>query len=337
MKQIKLTALLLLMVLGNKAQLVVSDFETFSLSPGSYFQDTTNAPFSTLNAAFRHHNSKFGNIWYWTGGFAYTNVSDSSNGTFTNLYGVKALKGYNGSNNFVIAQDRGVIQLASAQNTVDGFYVTNTTFAYKMILLGDTANGFSRKFGDTTGTGSGTTIAQGGYPDFFKITIKGFKNGQMSSDSVEFYLADYRFQNNTLDYVIDTWQWVNTTSLGEVDSLKFWMYSSDVGQFGINTPLFFALDNFTTKGFVAGLGEDNVFASIKVYPVPFHDQLSIFINSKLASNSQLQLNDLQGRCVVLAELQFGENTLDLSELKTGVYLLQMNNGERVKHLKIVKE
>lgn len=337
MKKNHLLSLMLLCALNSSAQLFVSDFETFTLSPNSYYEDTTSAPFSTQNASFQHRYSKFGASWYWTGGFAYTNVNDSANGSYLNLYGVKAYKGYNASSKFVVGQDRSVIQLASVQNTVDGFYVTNTTYAYKMILLGDTANGISRKFGDTTGTGSGTTIAQGAYPDYFKLTVKGYNNGQISSDSVVFYLADYRFQNNALDYIVDTWQWVNTSSLGEVDSLKFWMYSSDVGQFGINTPLFFALDNFTSKGLIIGVDEIGGIEGLVVYPLPFQDQITVSAAENFSSGTKLNIIDLQGKHIFSSELNASKTTFDLSNLPSGLYLLEILNAENTKRVKLIKE
>jgi hypothetical protein len=337
MKKNHFLSLMIICALNSSAQLLVSDFETFTLSPNSFYKDTNNVPFNTQNASFQHQYSKFGNSWYWTGGFAYTNVNDSANGNYMNLYGVKALKGYNASSKFAVGQDRSVIQLASTQNTVDGFYVTNTTYAYKMILLGDTANAISRKFGDTTGTGSGTTIAQGAYPDYFKLTVKGYNNGQMGTDSVEFYLADYRFQNNALDYVVDTWQWVNTSSLGEVDSLKFWMYSTDIGQFGINTPLFFAIDNFTTKGLIIGVDETYSEDGLKVYPLPFHDQITLSFGNTFSMGTTLRIMDLQGKQMFSSALRLSETTFDLSDLPPGFYVFELLNGQTSKRIKVLKD
>lgn len=336
MKKIHLLNVLFLFALNCGAQLFVSDFESFTLSPNSYYMDTTSLPFSTQNATFQHRCVKFGTSWFWTGGFAYTNVNDSANGTFTNLYGVKAYKGYNASAKFVVGQDGGVIQLASQQNTVDGFYVTNTTYAYKMMLLGDTANGFSRKFGDTTGTGSGTTIAQGAYPDFFKLTVKGYHNGVLGSDSVVFYLADFRSQNNALDYIVDTWQWVNTASLGEVDSLKFWMYSSDVGQFGVNTPLFFALDNFTSNGVILGIEHHEAFEQVKVYPLPFHNVITLDLAEDFTAGASLNVTNLQGQRIYTIHLDSAITTLDLVDLPNGYYLLELITDKGNKRLKILK-
>ena len=54
---------------------------------------------------------------------------------------------------------------------------------------------FAKKFGGTTGND----------PDFFKVTVKGYKGGVLTTDSVPFYLADFRFANNALDYIVDSW------------------------------------------------------------------------------------------------------------------------------------
>ncbi|MBK7817377.1 MAG: DUF4465 domain-containing protein [Sphingobacteriaceae bacterium] len=251
---------------------VTIDFETFTLSPNTAYSNTNSVAFSTSSVSFQYQwHTSFN---YWSGGFSYTNKYDSAAivTSTPGLYGVKPFKGYNNSNTYVIAQDKGIVNLSAPSTTVDGFYITNSTYAYKAIRHGDS---FARKFGDTTGTGSGTTIAQGSYPDFFKVTVKGYKNGSLKTDSVPFYLADYRFSNNAQDYVISNWQWVNTTILGDVDSIKFYIYTSDNGSFGPNTPLFFGIDNFTVKYSTAGIGELNSVSKAKLYPNPIINDLII--------------------------------------------------------------
>jgi hypothetical protein len=81
----------------------------------------------------------------------------------------------------------------------------------------------------------------GNEEDFFKLEIQGFR-GTVATGSVDFFLADYRFADNTQDYLVDQWARVNLSSLGAVDSLKFALSSSDLGQFGMNTPAYFAMD-----------------------------------------------------------------------------------------------
>jgi hypothetical protein len=309
------------------SQTLTADFESFTLAPNSAYSPTTSTPFQTNNASFEYSwDTSFGG--YWSGGFSYTNKYDSITQSYSNLYGVRALKGYTNSAIYVVGQDGGKIKLTAPQSTVAGFYVTNTTYVWKTIAKGDQ---FARKFGDTTGTGSGTTIPQGSYPDFFKLVVRGYDNGALKSDSVVFLLADYTFTNNTQDYIVNTWQYVNTTSLGEVDSLLFVMRSSDVGQFGINTPLFFAIDNFSTLvPNSVGIYENHSVTDVVIFPNPFQSHLKIrsaFLGKSLVS-------DISGKVVYEQELKQDETILDLTSLTSGIYFLEINteNGRTVKKL-----
>ncbi|MEO6304492.1 MAG: DUF4465 domain-containing protein [Bacteroidia bacterium] len=323
---------LALSVFTLKAQNSVADFETFTLAPNSAYSSTTSVPFQTPDVSFQYHWST--SFSYWSGGFAYTNKHDSATASaVTNLYGVKPLLGYNNSNNFVVGQDQGVINLSAPTNTVDGFYITNTTVAYKAVKNGSQ---FSRKFGDTTGTGSGTTIAQGSYPDWFKVTVKGYKNGVLKPDSVPFYLADYRFANNSQDYIVNTWQWLNTSTLGDVDSLKFFMYSSDAGQFGINTPLFFGIDNFTTTYFPVGLAENSNKVEAQIYPNPFNALLNIHMQLN-AEPASATVTDVTGKIVYSTSISEMNTTLDLSSLQTGIYFLEIASGNNRSVKKLIKD
>ncbi len=62
---------------------------------------------------------------------------------------------------------------------------------------------------------------------------------------LEVYLADYRFADSQQDFIRDDWLLLDLRSLGTIRSLRFDIESSDVGNFGINTPTYFALDNIT--------------------------------------------------------------------------------------------
>jgi hypothetical protein len=307
---------------------IMTDFETFTLSPNSAYSPTTSTPFQTTNAIFDYKYAG-----YWSAGFAYTNKKDSVNGTFTNLYGVRAYNGYAGSDNYVACQDRGRITLTVPQSTVAGFYITNTTYAFKSIKSGDS---FARRFGDTTGTGSGTTIPQGSYPDYFKVIVKGYKNGVLKNDSVTFMLADYTFTNNAQDFVLDTWQFVNTAIIGEVDSIKFFMRSTDMASWGMNTPGFFAMDNFTViqPTYVSITKNKGAFA-LEVAPNPFANSLNIRHFS--SENVQVRVSDISGKIVYETELTTGEARIDLGGLQSGVYFLNLSSGKQVSVKKIIKE
>ncbi len=329
-KQVLTTAALMCaFTIHTHAQTFTETFESLSLPANSFYKDTTGADWQTTNAIFRYNWDNTYN--YWSEGMAYTNVNDSTNGNYTNLYGCIAYKGYNNSNYYVTGQNFSTIVLKSPYQIVDGFYITNTTYAAKVMKYG---NMFSRAFGDTTGTGC--NCPQGSYPDWFKVTIKGYKNGSMLNDSVEFYLADYRFSNNSLDYIVWNWQWVDCSSLGTVDSIQFFMYSSDVGPYGINTPTYFSIDNFTTSG-TAGIHSLSDLNS-RVFPNPVKDKLSIQVSQK--GNYKVQLFNMLGQAIAAYEFDSTTNApmiLNFEQYEKGSYLMLIeNNNSTEKHL-IIKQ
>ena len=116
----------------------------------------------------------------------------------------------------------------AAPTLLNSAYFTNTTYAALSMQNGD---GFAKKFGGLTGDD----------PDYFKLTITGF-NGATMTGSVDFFLADFRFANNSQDYIVTDWTSVSLSGLGAVTRLGFEVASSDVGQWGMNTPAYFAMD-----------------------------------------------------------------------------------------------
>lgn len=310
------------------AQTITETFESFTLTANSAYSNTLSVPFSNSQASFEHYwDNTFD---FWSGGFVYTNIKDSITGTFSNLYGVRAYKGYNNSDIYVVGQDEAIVRLAQAQTTVNGFYITNTTYAYKSMAKGDA---FSRKFGDTTGTGSGTTIPQGSYPDFFKLIVKGYLNGVLKNDSITVMLADYTFTNNAQDYILNSWQFVNTSSMGAVDSIQFVMRSSDVGDFGINTPLFFAIDNFETSAPVTtGITEKQAAPSLNLFPNPTSGRLNLRTTTR---DAKLLIVDLSGRPVYEAVIS-GNTELNLETLPAGMYFVKLQEGNNTTTTRILK-
>ena len=118
------------------------------------------------------------------------------------------------------------LDTSNTNDQISGIYVTNTTYAHNSMRDGDQ---FSKKF---------TNADQ----DYYKrLTLV---HGT-DVDSVGFFLADFTHSDSTQDYILNDWQYIDLTPLGFVDSIKFSLYSSDNGTFGMNTPAFFALDNIT--------------------------------------------------------------------------------------------
>lgn len=119
--------------------------------------------------------------------------------------------------------------------SVTSMLVANSTYTALSMLEGDA---FSKKFGGNSGTEE----------DFFRLTAYGVDvQGELLADVVELYLADYRFADNSQDYVVDTWVPLDLSPLTAAKRLYFNLDSTDVGIFGMATPGYFAIDNIVLK------------------------------------------------------------------------------------------
>ncbi|MBR1922750.1 MAG: DUF4465 domain-containing protein [Paludibacteraceae bacterium] len=114
---------------------------------------------------------------------------------------------------------------STTPQTISGFYITNTVYTLDAILHGDYANG---------------AFAQG---DYMTVTAKGY-NGSNNTGEAVFYLADYRSTNAAEHYAVDTWEWFDLSSLGEVTRVEFEIFTTKSDTYGFTTPTYFALDNF---------------------------------------------------------------------------------------------
>lgn len=177
------------------------------------------------------YNPAFGS---WSGWSA-SNVTDTTTAGFSNQFAAFAGGGAGESDTFAVAGGYGAspptieIPWNMDNGIFDSISITNTTYAALSMLQGDN---FAKQFGGETGDD----------PDFFLLTIEGFSDAGDSVGTTEFYLADYRFEDNTQDYVIEDWTTFDLTSLSDASRLQFRLSSSDVGDFGMNTPAYFAID-----------------------------------------------------------------------------------------------
>lgn len=196
---------------------------------------------ANLNAGFHSNNYQFVNYYnetyYAWSGFAQSKMTDVTTAGYENQYSAITGEGNNQSDNYLVSyisswDGADYIKLDTA-TTLNGFYVTNSTYAYLSMHDGDAVG---KKFGGSSDDD----------PDFFILTVKGFNNGTYS-DSVNFYLADYRDSDNSNDYIIDAWTFVDLSSLNTIDSLVFELSSSDNGAYGMNTPAYFCIDDLTDE------------------------------------------------------------------------------------------
>jgi hypothetical protein len=205
---------------------------------GTYYNGSDGAGgFQSGDVYFTNSFIDYGGGFTSWDGWAYSNTTDTTTPGFTNQYSAITGGGVNGSASYGVAYTSSSSQLyfgissGEYNQQIDGFFVTNTTYAWDSMTNGDS---FAKQFGGPTGDD----------PDWFLLTVYGLDSGYArTGDSAEFYLADYRFADNSQDYIVADWTWFDLTGLGVVSGLEFELSSTDNGSFGMNTPAYFAMDN----------------------------------------------------------------------------------------------
>lgn len=172
---------------------------------------------------------------YFWGGFTVSNHTDMTQTGMNAQYTAAAEGGYDGSAQYGVAYTMGAQTEISASDgeshTVTGCYVTNNLWTYQSIVEGDNT---ATPFGGTSGND----------PDWFKLTATGKNANGQTVGTLDFYLADYRFENNDEDYVLNTWEWFDLSPLGSVASISFSLESTKTNDYGMLTPAYFCIDNF---------------------------------------------------------------------------------------------
>jgi hypothetical protein len=290
------------------------DFEVFSVPSDSFLNGSDGSGGFSTDQIFlpNNYNSDFSS---WTG-WSLSNKTDTLTAGFTNPYSAIAGSGVDGSENFAISysfgENRLILQGEAMGRTLDGIYLTNNTYAYLSMRDGDA---FAKKIGGVTGND----------PDYFRLTIKAYTGGQLSTDSVDFYLADFRFADNAQDYIIKDWTFVDLSSLGPVDSLAFILTSSDVGQFGMNTPAYFCLDNIVLGAVVSTTNTINRNAKLRVFPNPTSDFIQLDYEGKHAMICTIL--DLQGRPLIRRVLSSTYERVGVQHLPAGTYLVHLRSAD----------
>jgi hypothetical protein len=305
-----------LSTLSAIGQPIVADFENIPLAPETANNGSDLAGgFSSGEAFFPNdYNADFD---FWSG-WSISNRTDATTPGFVNELSAITGLGFQSANYAVSYEPylQGETRIIFEQETLlEGLYVTNSTYAYFSMLEGDA---FAKQFGGLTGND----------PDFFLLTIRAYIGGQLTEESVEFFLADYTFEDNSLDYIVDEWTYVDLSLLGTADSLSFSLTSSDVGEFGMNTPAYFCMDDFTTGGPLnTQTGEKDDF---KIFPNPAVEFIRVSSQKQI---DRLTIFDLNGRPVLQA---IQENRIDLEILEVGTYILQVTSDGRTSSQTFVK-
>jgi hypothetical protein len=219
------------LAMANFSNAAVVTFEDVNLPAESYWNGSVGSGgFISSDASF---NNIYNVDWDSWEGFSCSNITDNVTSGFVGQYNAVAGAGQGGSSNYAICSvgwTEPPKMTLKTPGVVRSLYVTNNNYTYYSMLYGDM---FAKKFGGESGN----------EPDFFLLTITGKDSEGIVTGVVDFYLADFRFDNSNEDYILGTWEFVDLTSLGTVKTLEFALSSSDTGDWGMNTPAYFALDN----------------------------------------------------------------------------------------------
>lgn len=208
----------------------IVDFEELPLDTSGYWNGSDESGgFRSGNIFFVNHYNKVYEAW---SGFSYTNHTDTVTGDYSNQYSSIAGSGAGGSHKY------GVYYFSGSPDTIvfevpekiTGLALCNTTYGYKAIKNGTI---FNKKFGGDSGDD----------PDWFKVTLTPINKEGQELGSVEVFLADFRFTDNSNDYISNAWTSIDLSQFGFIKFLKFEMSSSDTGEWGMNNPAYVCIDD----------------------------------------------------------------------------------------------
>lgn len=172
---------------------------------------------------------------YWTG-FALSNIFDKQVVQLPKQFAAYATP--KKENNFMVynqpqTADAAAIQFqGSSSYKIGTIDVANTHLSHLVMKYG-TDNGI-RPFGGKNND----------KPDWCKLIVEGFDANGTLTDTINFYLADYRFANKRKNYILSDWSTVDLQKLGKVNKVVFSITSSIIDENNnILTPKQFCLDD----------------------------------------------------------------------------------------------
>ncbi len=166
-------------------------------------------------------------------GWSWSNVQNATTAGFGNQYaafpggGANLNQSLHAGGTYAIGTSSGTYFNVPTGQTLQSVDIANSTYTALSVLNGD---GFAKKF-----------VAG----DFFRVTLQGFDQLAATGNVVGSTTIDLADFTNGRSFVLSSWHQVDLTGLGAAKSVGLVFDSSDVGAFGINTPLYIAIDNLT--------------------------------------------------------------------------------------------
>lgn len=226
MKKTVLMVAALLCTFACFAQVV--DFEELTLEPNSSWNgsDGTGQFTSSYLTLYNDYDNNYSS---WQG-FAYTNGTDTESEASTNL---SSCVGHGAGN---------------SANYVNAYIGLDWMGDYSPIPVGMKIN--TANSGDFAHRGAYfcMPVSLKKYVDreyashqfYFKLKASAYANGTLVGER-EIMMADFTEGNS---YMMDDWTFVDLSWIENADSLNFIALSNDAGSWGINTPMYFCMDDF---------------------------------------------------------------------------------------------
>jgi hypothetical protein len=296
----------------------IESFEGYNLPNDSFYNGIDGKGFFE-NEALRFPSVYDTTYFYWSGGWALSNKTQKDTKGFNALYIGIPGSGYQ-SSTYIIGQHGSVIQnKRNNSRNIIGFYVSNSAYSYWSMKEGDQ---FAKKFGGSDGKD----------PDYFLLTTHVWQNGSVVK-SHETYLSDFRSSDNSKDFILSAWAYVDLTDTVKqgivFDSLEFRLSSSDTGSFGMKTPAFFIVDKIETA-FRASVPKADIFGTAQIFPNPATRTFSLQTDGLY---DQLKIYDTKGSLVLTEKVK---ELIDISVLPSGLYMVTLQNQTGQKVLKLIK-
>ena len=323
----KLNFLAAALLVGASAQAQIIDFENFLPAVDTYDNGSAgNGDFIFIeNGIPVNFYNNYDTTWgSWTG-FSISNTTDVVTPGWGNQFSAWTGSGFNSSESYAVFYSSGSISVAQENISLERFRITNTTYAALSMRDGD---GFGKQFGSIY-NGDSTVVDGTNGADFFRVWVYGKSHDGTMTDSVEVYLADYQFADDSQDYILDSWLDVDLTGFSFlIGELSFKIESSDTTGGWINTPTYFAIDDLHVTPYMT-IDEEQL-SDISIFPNPVKDILDIN-----GGYGHLTVTALNG--ALLVDMEHNQSTrLDLSTFPGGLYIVNLENTEGSYKRRVVK-
>lgn len=211
--------------LNFESRLTTSNSEFISESTllnGSYYSDSFQDEDSLV--IFKHYYSGTSSNYYFAG-FTYMNKTDNktSSSPASITGSAKSGKVYLAAFTSSYTPAEFIIKNPTLYS-IQGIWVTNSTYAYNSMTVGDS---YATKFSKGS---------------WYKLTATGYDKNNAEVGTSEVYLANYSSDN---DKPVNKWIWFDLSDLSEAVRFQFDLSSTDNGNYGMNTAAYFCMDDVT--------------------------------------------------------------------------------------------